>query len=384
MKVLLLSVVFSAAVAAGADKPAPPVLPIGSPAPAFSLQDLEGKTRTLSDFADSKALCLIFTCNHCPDAVAAAPRIQELYQDYKDKGVAVVAINSNSPQGLQPDELGYSAYGDSRPEMTLFAKDNGWTLPYLYDGETQAYATTCGAQSTPHVFLFDSERKLRYTGRMDDASRKKGPVEKSYVRDAIDAVLAGKEVPTPVTRSFGCSTKWLWKAENVAADEKKWTSAPVTVEKLDLDTAKKLRKDEAGNVRVINFWSTSCGPCVEEFPELVDAYRRFQSRAVDFISISMDPPADETKVQKFLAKQHAALSDQTKESLTKEGRKGNNYIFAGENPDQLAEIIDKDWTGAQPHTVLLSTKGEILWHHTGRIDVVELRKEMLKALEGMP
>jgi peroxiredoxin len=383
MKALLLSVVFAAA-ASAADQPAPPVLAIGAPVPAFSLPDLEGKTRTLSDYADSKILCIIFTCNHCPDAVAAAPRIQELYQDYKGKGVAVVAVNSNNSIGLQPDELGYSAYGDSVPEMKPFAKDNGWELPYLYDGATQSFATACGAQSTPHVFVFDSERKLRYTGRMDDASRKKGHMDKSYVRDALDAMLAGKDVPAPVTRSFGCSTKWLWKKDNVAIDEKKWQDTPVTLGKLDVETAKKLRANPSGNVRLINFWSTSCGPCVEEFPELVDTYRRFQSRDFDFVSISLDPPADEAKVQKFLAKQHAALSDHTKDALAKEARATNNYVFAGDNPDQLAEAIDKDWTGAQPHSVLLSPKGEILWHHTGKIDVVELRKEMLKALEGMP
>lgn len=383
MKALLLSIAF-AAVAGAADQPTPPVLAIGSPAPAFSLPDLEGKTRTLSDYADSKILCIIFTCNHCPDSVAAAPRIQELNQDYKDKGVAVVAVNANNSIGLQPDELGYSPFGDSVPEMKPFAKDNGWTLPYLYDGETQAFATACGAQSTPHVFVFDSERKLRYTGRMDDASRKKGPVEKSYVREALDAMLAGKEVQTPTTRSFGCSTKWLWKKDNVAVDEKKWQDTPVKLDKLDVETAKKIRANGSGNVRLINFWSTSCGPCVQEFPELVDTYRRFQNRAFDFVTVSLDTVADEGKVQKFLEKQHAALSDQTKESLAKEGRTANNYIFTGENPDLLAEAIDKEWTGAQPHSVLLSTKGEILWRHTGRIDVVELRKEMLKALEGMP
>ncbi|MDB6078127.1 MAG: hypothetical protein JWO82_1874, partial [Akkermansiaceae bacterium] len=310
MKALLLSVVF-AAVAGAADQPTPPVLAIGAAAPAFSLPDLEGKTRTLSDYADSKVLCIIFTCNHCPDAVAAAPRIQELYQDYKDKGVAVVAVNANNSIGLQPDELGYSAFGDSVPEMKPFAKDNGWTLPYLYDGETQAFATACGAQSTPHVFVFDKERKLRYTGRMDDASRKKGPVPKSYVREALDAMLAGKEVPAPTTRSFGCSTKWLWKKDNVAVDEKKWQDTPAKLDKLDVETAKKIRANGSGNVRLINFWSTSCGPCVEEFPELVDTYRRFQNRAFDFVSVSLDNVSDEARVQKFLAKQHAALSDQT-------------------------------------------------------------------------
>jgi thiol-disulfide isomerase/thioredoxin len=242
----------------------------------------------------------------------------------------------------------------------------------------------CGAQSTPHVFVFGADRKLAYTGRMDDAARKSGPVEKSYLRDALDAVLAGKPVATPTTRSFGCSTKWAWKKDQVAADQKAWEAKPETLGKLDVETAKKLRANASGNVRLINFWSTTCGPCVAEFPELVDTYRRFQNRSFDMVTISLDPVGDEAKVLKFLEKHHAALSDRTKPAVEKEGRATNNYVFAGENPDLLAEAIDAEWTGAQPHTVLLSPKGEILWRHSGQIEVVELRRQIVKALEDLP
>src|SRR5690606_38674546 len=121
---------------------------------------------------------------------------------------------------------------------------------------------------------------------------RKGPVEKSYVRDALEALLSGKPVPTPQTRSFGCSTKWAWKKDEVAADQKAWEAKPVTVGKLDVETAKKLRENKSGNVRLINFWSTTCGPCVAEFPELVDTYRRFQNRSFDLITISLDPTDD--------------------------------------------------------------------------------------------
>ncbi|WP_193211569.1 redoxin domain-containing protein [Luteolibacter marinus] len=370
--------------ALSAEPQVPPVMAIGSPVPDFALPGIDGKEHKLADFESSKVLCLIFTCNHCPDAVAAAERMEALHQDYKDKGVAVVAVNSSSPLGLRPDELGYGVYGDTFEEMTPFAKENGWTFPYLNDGETQTLSSACGAQSTPHVFIFGEDRKLAYTGRMDDAGRKFGPVEKSYVRDALDAVLAGKPVATPTTRSFGCSTKWAWKKDQVAADQKAWEAQPVTVAKLDVDTAKKLRKNGSGNVRLVNFWSTTCGPCIAEFPELVDTYRRFQNRSFDFVTISLDPPADEPKVQKFLAKQHAALAGNTKASVEKDGRTTNNYLFAGDNPDLLAEAIDSEWTGAQPHSVLISPDGEIVWRHSGQINAVELRRAIIKALEGMP
>jgi thiol-disulfide isomerase/thioredoxin len=359
----------------------PKVLAIGSDLPSFSLPGIDGKTHTEKDYADAKVLCLVFTCNHCPDAVASAKRLEEIHQDYQGKNVALVAVNANNAASLRPDELGYSPYNDSFEEMTPFAKDHGWTFPYLYDGEKQDLATACGAQSTPHVFIFDADRKLRYTGRMDDARRSSKPVDQSYVRDALDALLAGRKVEEPVTRSFGCSTKWLFKKNTVAQDQKAWEARPVTLDKLDEALAQKLRQNESGNVRVINFWSTTCGPCVAEFPDLVETYRRFQNRPVDFITISLDPAEDEAKVLKFLKSRHAALSPRTEPSMKKEGRTSNNYLWTGKNPDRLAEAIHPDWTGALPLTVIISPEGQVIWSHGGQLDVVALRTAILKGLE---
>jgi peroxiredoxin len=358
----------------------PKVLPIGSPAPDFSLPGIDGKTHRLADFAAAKALCLIFTCNHCPDSVGAAARMEQIHQDYKAKGVALVAVNPNHPDSLRPDELGYSPFGDSFEEMAPFAADYKWSFPYLYDAEKQELATACGAQSTPHVFLFDGARKLVYTGRMDDGARNPGPVEKSYLRDALDAVLAGKAVAEPVTRSFGCSTKWRFKKGSVATDQAVWEKKPVKVADLDAVLAAKIRANGGGNVRLINFWSTTCGPCVSEFPNLVDTYRRFQNRPFDFVTISLDPTDKRDAVAKFLESRHAALSDRSVPALRKEGRDGNNYHWTGDNPDKLAEAIDPEWSGALPHSVILAPGGEILWRHTGEIDVVELRCQILAAI----
>ncbi|MBK1880833.1 redoxin domain-containing protein [Luteolibacter pohnpeiensis] len=362
----------------------PKVLEIGSSAPDFSLKGIDGKTYTLSSFADAKVLCLIFTCNHCPDSVAAAGRIEGVYEDYKDKGVQVVTVNGNNANSLRPDELGYSPYTDSFEEMSLFAKDYGWTFPYLYDGEKQELVSACGGQSTPHVFIFDQDRKLRYTGRMDDAQRNPGAVDKSYIRDALDAVLAGEEVKEKVTRSFGCSTKWLFKVGDVAKDQKNWESKEVTLEEMDEALAKKIRANATNNIRLVNFWSTTCGPCIIEFPDLVETYRRFQNREVEFISITMDPADKKASAEKFLKGKHAALADANVKSLKADGRTSNNYIWTGGNPDKVADAIDPEWTGALPDTVILAPGGEILWRHSGALDIVEMRKALIKALEGRP
>jgi thiol-disulfide isomerase/thioredoxin len=359
----------------------PKVLAIGAGLPGFSLPGTDGKTYAPADFKDAKALCVIFTCNHCPDSVAAGSRMERLYQDYKGKGVALVAVNGNNPASLTPDELGYSPFGDSQEEMAPFAKDFGWTFPYLYDGAKQEFTTACGAQSTPHVFVFDVQRKLRYSGRMDDGGRNSGPVPKSYLRAALDAVLAATEVKEPVTRSFGCSTKWLSKTSRVAADQAEWEKRPVTVADLDEEISKKLRANGSKNLRLINFWSTSCGPCVRGFPDLVDVGRRFQNRPVEFISISLDPVALRPAVAKFLESRHAAAPGSTVKSLGEQGLASNNYHWTGGNPDAMAQAIDPEWTGALPHTVLVAPGGKILWRHSGEIDIVEVRRQILKGLQ---
>lgn len=361
----------------------PKVLPIGSDLPDFSLSGTDGKTCTPADFKAAKLVCVIFACNHCPDSVAAAARIQKIHQDYKVKGVAVVVVNGNNAESLTPDELGYSPFGDSFEEMAPFAKDYGWTFPYLYDGKTQAFTTACGAQSTPHVFLFDADRKLRYTGRIDDAHRDPAAVGKSYLREALDALLAGTEVEEPVTRSFGCSTKWLYKKPNVAKDQAAWVKKPVTLSDLDAALCQKLAANGTKKLRLINFWSTTCGPCVKEFPALVDTYRRFQNRPFEFISISVDDVSQRPNVLKFLESHHTALSDRTAPSLAEEGRTSNNYLWTGGNPDAMAKAIDPEWTGALPHTVLIGPGGKVLWRHTDEIEVVELRRQILKGLDQL-
>lgn len=178
----------------------PKTLEIGAPAPDFSLPGVDGKTHTLSEYADSKLLVIIFTCNHCPDALAAEGRIKSLTTDYKEKGVTVVAISGNDPLALQLWELGWSVYGDSFEEMKLHAKDQKFNFPYLYDGDTQKTTLAYGAQATPHVFVFDEKRTLRYQGRLDNGRRNFGPASENNTRDALaDALDPEWQGPLPHT-----------------------------------------------------------------------------------------------------------------------------------------------------------------------------------------
>ena len=241
--------------------------------------------------------------------------------------MAVVAINPNSPSAVGLSELGYSKYSDSFDEMKLYAKERGFKFPYLYDGDTQATAKAYGCLCTPHVFLFDRDRHLRYMGRLDDSRFADAATVKSPdARHAIEATLAGKPVPVEVTKPMGCSTKWIGHNE-VEQLQQQWTTAPVTLESIDAAGVEALVKNPTTKLRVINVWATWCDPCVAEFPGLVSVAQRLSNRDFELITISLDEPADQAKAKAFLEKQHAAVSNRLERSLKAEGRTSNNYIF---------------------------------------------------------
>jgi len=173
-------------------------LEIGAKGPAFSLPGVDGQNHALADYKDKKLVVVIFTCNHCPVATAYQDRIIAIQKDYADKGVQIVAINSNSTE---------AAPTDSFEHMKVRAKEKGYNFPYLRD-ESQEIANAYGALVTPHVFLLDQDRVLRYRGRIDDNWQEPGKVTTNDLRNALDALLAGKPVPAPVTTQVGCTIKW--------------------------------------------------------------------------------------------------------------------------------------------------------------------------------
>ena len=208
------------AITAAADPLSIKTLEIGQSAPDFELPGVDGKIYRLDDFKAAKILVVIFTCNHCPTAQAYEDRIIELHRDYKDRDVALVAISPNDPKAVRLEELGYSDLGDSLDEMKIRAKDKGFTFPYLFDGQTQKTSTAYGVLATPHVFIFNNQRKLCYVGRVDNSDI--GEVTSHDARNAIDALLAEKPILNQTTRVFGCSTKWSNKRENAAEALKTW------------------------------------------------------------------------------------------------------------------------------------------------------------------
>lgn len=383
-KLTFLLVSFALTLSFASAAPPPPEgvgpLAIGTSAPDFTLPGVDGKDHSLSDYSDADVLAILFTCNHCPSAQGAESRIKSIVDDYSEKSFQLVAISPNAPESIRLNELGYSVYGDTLEDMKRHAEANDFNFPYLYDGDTQEATRAFGALATPHIFIFDKERKLRYAGRVDD-SRYGDPstIQSHDARDAIDALLAGKEVPVAETRAHGCSTKWAYKRDLVTKYNEEFEAKEVTIEPLSPTDAKKLRANETSKLRLINFWATWCGPCIGEMPHLVEIGRQFETRGFDMITISTDAPGAIEKAGTILSRFHAALPRLTEASLEEEGRTTNNYLFEG-STDELAEAIDPEWQGTLPHTIIVAPGGEIIHRVSGEIDPEAIKTVIVEKL----
>jgi peroxiredoxin len=342
----------------------PPTLPIGAIAPDFNLPGVDGRNYTLGDFSKANILVVVFTANHCPTAQYYEPRLQELVRDYQGKGVALVAISPNDPKSVRLDELGWADLADSFDEMKLRAKDRQYNFPYLYDGDTETVSRAYGPVATPHAFVFDAARKLRYVGAIDDSERPQH-VKVRHVRNAIDALLAGQEPPVTQTKVVGCSVKWAGKADSVKAFMDKLAAEPVSVEAVDADGLRALRKSGSGKFRLVAFWATWCAPCVAEFPEFVTINRMYRHRDFEVVTVSLNRPDEEKSVLAFLKKQQASC---------------RNLIFASADREKLINAFDPAWQGAVPFTVLLDPDGKVVKQELDSIDALGFRRAIVQGL----
>lgn len=333
-------------------------LEIGAEAPFFELPDMYGQTVTINDFDHSDVLVIAFICNHCPTAQAYEERLINFTSDYKVKNVAVVAINPNSSLALLPEECGYSDLDDSFETMLTRATDKGYNFPYLYDGDTHLVSMAYGPVTTPHVFVFDKKRKLRYTGRFDGVE-KPGTANADDLRNAVDQILAGKEVQNPVTKTFGCSVKWSWKSDWAVRVEKEWNDKQVSLQWISCSGIDSLLANDTDKLLLINVWATWCTPCVMELPDLVKLQRIYGSRDFEFITISADKTSHKDKVLKMLESKHAPVT---------------NYIFNEDDKYKLIETIDPSWEGAIPYSLLIEPGGNIIYRKQGVVDLLELKK----------
>lgn len=341
-----------------------PVLPLGSAAPDFKLPGVDGKTHSLADYSSSPLLVVVFTCNHCPIAQMYEQRIARLAADYGPRGVAVVAIQPNAPEAIRVDELDCSDTSDTLAEMKIRVRYKHLDYPYLYDGETQQTARAYGPQATPHVFVFDQQRHLRYEGRFDNSYRT-ALVKSQDARDAIEALLAGRDVAVPHTGVFGCSTKWKEKEASRLEALRKIESQPVMLEPISLAGLNELRANSGGRVTLVSFWSTSCEACVQQFADLETTYRMYKPRDLDFVTVTANSGGEHDAVLRLLAAQHTT---------------GRNWLFDSGGTPALNSAFDPECGSTLPCTALLGPGGKLLYLRLGPVDILELRRRILEVL----
>jgi peroxiredoxin len=343
----------------------PPILKVGAHAPDFNLIGIDGKMHSLNEYASSKVLVVIFNCDHCPIASMYEKRIKQLTSDYRDRGVSVVVIMGNDPNAIHLSEKGHTDLGDTLPEMKLRAEYRHFNYPYLYDGDTQAVALKYGPTATPHAFVFDQQRILRYEGRIDSNPREE-LVTKHEVRDAIDDLLTGKPVQVTDTPAVGCSTKWAYKEAGAKAEIAEGEEKPVSVEMVTADQVTALRKNVGTNkLLLVNFWATWCGPCTVEFPELQKMVRMYAKRPLEIVTVSINSPDEKKFALSFLQEQHAI---------------NRNLLFAGSDSADAVKAFGTNWAGGVPYTVLIGMNGDVLYKTQGGMNALDVRRAILKNL----
>jgi len=342
-----------------------PLLPIGAQAPDFKLRGVDDKYYSLADFKQYDILMIVFWANHCPTAQAYEDRLIAMINKYEPKGVGIIAISPNSPNAVSLAELGYSDLGDDFDDMVIRARDKGYNFPYLYDGDDHAASIPYGPVATPHAYIFDKDRQLRYRGRIDDTENPYVTPNTSDAIDAIEALLAGRDVEVKETRTFGCSVKWKWADEWKKNLDRQWAEAPVSVEMIDVDGIKELVANNGNKLRFINVWATWCGPCVIEFPELITIDRMYRGRAFEFISLSADNPNRKDAVLEFLTNHEAA---------------NKNYLYNATDKYALMDAVDPEWQGALPHSLLIAPGGEIIKRYVGAIHSLTVRRDIVEYL----
>ncbi|HEX3079272.1 MAG TPA: redoxin domain-containing protein, partial [Puia sp.] len=333
-------------------------LEIGAAAPDFHLIGVDDKTYDLASFKQADVLVVVFTCNHCPTAQAYEDRLIKLTSDYAGKNVAVVAINPNDPASLRLDELDFSDLGDSFAEMKIRAREKKFNFPYLYDGETETASRAYGPIATPHVFIFDKERKLRYQGRVDDMENPYKKPTSTDARNAIDALLDHRDVPVKTTKVFGCSVKWSEKKELVQKVKEKWAKEPVYLNLISNDSVKILMKNPTGKLRLVYVWQLQSTPSVQEFPDFVSINRMYRDRDFELISLCIDDPVNRDLVLKFLQKQEAS---------------NINYLLRAGDKNTMTSALNSLWHGGFPFTMLVEPGGEIVYSNEGPLDPAKLK-----------
>ncbi len=338
-----------------------PLMPIGTAAPDFALKGTDDKIHTLAEFSKGKVLVVMFESVHCPVSENYEARMRALYDSYHSKGVEFVAINPNNPKAVRLDELGYTDLTDAPADMKIRVRDRHIPWPYVSDGETQATAQKFGAVATPHVFIFDQDRKLRYEGRIDDNQNEK-LVKVHDAKDAIEALMSGGTVAVPHRPAFGCSTKWLSKSGDVEKETARIHAEPVELTPASATDITTLRANAGDKVTVIHFWSTATQNGQRNFADLQTTYRMYRGRSYNYVTVNTDTPANTGKATDFLHSEYAS---------------SKNLQLSPADLKTVQGAFGSTWFANEEFTAVIAPGGKLVYAHKGPVDILDVRHAIL-------
>ena len=292
------------------------------------LPGVDGRRHSFSDFQDAKLVVHLFTCNFCPCALANEDRISALERDYRNRGVRFVAFN-----------LGKST-ADTMEKMKERSKTAGWSFPYLRD-DTQQVGRDFGAAVTPHVFVLSPQRTILYMGAIDDSAVDASRAKKHYLRDALDALLAGKKPRLAETRQIGCGIEYAAVQAAKKNAEKKTDDVALRV--VDKEGFDKLLAKYRGKVVLVDYWATWCGPCVKQLPHTLELHHKYAKAGLVVVTLSIDEADEQAAVLKFL-----------------QGKKMTcvNLLSKYGSDDKTFDLFGID-NGAIPHYQLFDRRGKL-------------------------
>ncbi len=340
-------------------------LKIGDKAPYFELPGVDGKMYNLDSFNKSDILVIVFTCNHCPTSQAYENKIIKMAKDFSNISISFVAISPNDPDAIPLEDLAYSDIGDSFEEMKIRAKDKIFNFPYLYDGKNQEVSKKYGLQATPHVFIFDKERILRYQGRFDNIENPyREPTEKD-ARAAILALFTHIDVIEKTTKVFGCPVKWSTDIPWKNKIDETWNKKSVKLENINYEKLNKLIINFNDNILLLHIWSLNSNSIDNDLKNIVEIHRMYNSRFFEASTLIIDDNDSYDKALDILKQKNVAFC---------------NYYFNSELNRNIIKIIDTDWDGKAPYTLMIAPEGEILFKWKGELNPLEVKKIIINEI----